>query len=186
MRNSQGSISHGTQILSLVLLFQLYSYISKRKENSKTIENLDSSAVFYSQQAIVGVYMIAGIYKMMKSGISWFINSPNIVLQILKCHESDYNGVLTKEYPTYYLQIVDLILTYPNAARIFFSAGVFLEIFAFLALTGRKSRVIFGILIVFFHQFNDYILALGFPINQVLAIIFFVNIPAIFLKKTSN
>ena len=95
LNNSKGAIHHGYQILTVTLLAQtlvLWAPVVGRAlpklkrwlpDHGKGLHIRDYF-VYYSQMAIAGAYVIAGVYKVLRSHVKWVIDSPDVSVQIVK------------------------------------------------------------------------------------------------------
>lgn len=198
LKNSQGAIGHGTQIVALVLLGQFcgycwYSYLKLRKQPLNFKNNLTNHdfAVYFSQQAIAAAYVVAGIMKLIKSGIvwkmgvpipGWIKDLPMIAVGIVKTHSQQYYNVLSAETLERGNIIANWIINHPNLTRIIFSGGLFLELFAFLILLNRRWSILIGISLIFMHLGIFEIMQLNFKYNIYVLLIYTVNIPFLILS----
>ena len=54
--------------------------------------------VYYSQLAIAGAYVVAGVSKLLRSGVMWIVDSPLIAVQVVKTHSQNYYNYLQDEF----------------------------------------------------------------------------------------
>jgi hypothetical protein len=186
--NSQGSIHHGYQMVSLVMLVQtgivLWHCWGNWKEamgikRPKLVNgrNFWDSFVRYSQYMVIGCYVIAGVIKPINSDGEWFKNSHMIGIQLVKTDRQNYYSELDSKYGNDPVPYAEAMLKHPNWTRIFLAMGVLLEIFAFLALYNRLASLVFGLMFILFHYFNEFLMNLVFPNNEKLVWIFLINLP---------
>ncbi len=189
LHNSQGSIHHGFQMLTLVLVAQfLYvlwhcktdwreAFGFRRAQRRNGITMWDHF-IRYAQIMVVACYVIAGVIKPVKSDWQWFKNSHMIGIQIVKTdrqgYYNDLDGVKFNQEPVPYAKDM---MEHANLSRIFLAMGVLLEIFAFLALFSRPMGLLMGMLFISFHMFNEKLMELYFYNNEKLVWIFFINLP---------
>ncbi len=71
--NSQGAIQHAFQIVSLVLLAQTaaHFYGLWRCRSGEAGEALEDRTIWWSQQTVVAVYLVAGITKLLVTKGLW-------------------------------------------------------------------------------------------------------------------
>jgi hypothetical protein len=74
---------------------------------------------------------------------------------------------------------VNLMNEHPTLARIFFGAGLLTELFAFLALLGRRWAFFYGLAIVVMHLSISHLMQLDFWYHIWAAVIFLLNLPGI-------
>lgn len=189
--NSQGYIHHGYQMVSLVLVAQTVVVVwhclrghwreafgikpATRTFRDRTVWD---RMIRYSQWMIVICYVIAGVIKPIRSDGEWFQNSHYIGIQVVKTHRQNYYSSLEEKWNIPEPKVAKFMLKdHPDWVRIFLSLGVFLEIFAFLALYNRFTSLIFGFSLVIFHYFNDLMMGLYFYDNEKLDWIFLINLP---------
>ena len=198
LRNSQGAINHGTQIVALILLGQFcaycwYRYLELRKQPLNFKNNLSDHdfAVYFSQQAIAAVYVVAGSIKLINSGIvfkmglpipGWIIHLPMIAVEIIKTHSQEYYNTLSAETLERGSTIANWIISHPNLSRIIFSGGLFLELFAFLILLNRRWSFLMGISLILMHLGIFEIMQLKFEYNIYVLLIYTVNVPFLILS----
>ena len=133
--------------------------------------------LYYSQGAIAGCYVIAGLTKIVRTGGSWFWNSPYMALEVIKTEKQEFYSTLDQRrlgYPGR-LRGVDAQLSQPR--RLFLSGGVFLELFAIAALFSRNSALMIGAGMILFHRTVDIVMNLQFRFNEYAVWIFCINLP---------
>ena len=197
--NSQGAISHGTQIVALVLLGQFcaycwYSLLKLRKQSTNTTSNLTNHnlAVDFTQQTIAAAYVVAGIMKLIspipvwRMGLpipaGWIRDVPFIAVDIVRTHSQQYYNVLSVETLERGNTIANWIVSHPNLTRIIFSGGLFLELFAFLLLLNRRWSFVIGISLILMHWGIFEIMQLKFDNNIYVLLIYTVNVPFLILS----
>jgi len=182
--NSQGSINHSRQVVSLVLIVQSAAYILDAINKNFYSDfqvlnglNIDQISIFWSQQAIVAVYFTSGISKLILSKFNWINQVKFIPVQIEKTLNQKYYDSIKDFKQENIKRVSDFLLKHSNITAFFFSIGLILEILSPLSLINRTTIVVFGFLFLFFHLINSRLMNLGFPLSQKLLIIFFINIP---------
>jgi hypothetical protein len=182
--NSQGSINHSRQIVSLVLIVQSLVYIVGATKNYLPLDfkifsvfNVDQISIFWSQQAMVAVYFTSSLSKLILSKFNWINQVKYIPIQIEKTLNQKYYDTLKSDDNKNIRKISDFLLKHSNITIVIFSTGLILEILSPLSLINRTSIGVFGILLLLFHIINSKLMNLGFPELQKLLVIFFINIP---------
>lgn len=189
LANSQGAISHSNQILSLVLLGQLAAHLrfalprlSWSGLQAPVGIRVQDLAVHYSQQMVVGVYVTAGITKILRSRGRWILDLPDISVEIVKTHAQAFHDHLQPGLIERGEQIANLVLAHPQLARFVLSGGLFLELGAFVALRGRREAFIVGALLIAMHRSIEFTMLLRFTANQLVVLIFLVNLPFLIVR----
>lgn len=178
--NSQGGIQHAMQIVSLVLLAQTAAHfygLWRRRFRGEARPLLESRAVWWSQQTIVAVYLVAGLTKLIVTRGRWIYDARWIGISIAKAAYQSF-------YDTHNLHELHRQLTIANFAAAqgalvaFIAAcGLFLELGSPLMLRGRTWAALLGSGLVCFHLGLTYSMDLSFIYNQWLLIIFMINPP---------
>jgi hypothetical protein len=189
LANSQGAANHSTQLVSMILLGQFLAYAWPRKQelggppSSWAIPALDmhQRAVYVSLVVFAASYVVCGWVKLQNSDWQWIQNVPNLAVELQKSNWSEYYDTLTP-VPDSLNAVVDMMNNHPNFARILFGGGLALELFAFLALTGRRWAFFYGIAIILFHLSVSRLMQLDFWYHMAAALIFLVNLPGV--KRT--
>jgi len=182
--NSQGWIHHGVQMVSLVLLAQttiVLGFLGHRLLTRHPFpftggRSLNSYLLFYSQMAIVLIYVVSVVSKVDRSGGQWFAKSHYIGLQVVKAERDRYYADLAPPEPGD-VPAARLMLAHPTVTRVFLGAGVFLEFLAFLALAGRVPALAIALALIGFHRSIASLMSIYFHFNEMLLVIFLVNVP---------
>ncbi len=188
LANSQGGISHSFQMVSLILLAQflvaLCALLVPLAKHGKfpLFQNAfwDSCAIYYSQIAIAGAYVVAAVTKLHNSGLAWFWNSPFLAMDLIKTDRQNYYAALDgNRFGSFGEEVayVNFITENPNLARVLFSPGILLELAAVLALLGRRWALAIGLSLVALHLGIKEVMKLDFLKNEICVTIFFINIP---------
>lgn len=133
--------------------------------------------VYYSQLAIAGCYVIAGVTKMLASGPMWIVKSPLIAVQIHKSFDQKYYEYLDPKWLEEGHHYADFAVRNPNLTRLILGGGLVLELAAFLVLAGRRWAALLGISLIVMHLAIGRTMALHFPENESVDFIFLVNAP---------
>ena len=192
LKNSQGSISHVTQIITLVLMVQCgwAVYLAVRRalgmpHHFRTGWTGRSMEVFLSQSAMASIYLTTAINKLIRSDGQWLWDIRRIGVDLEKTWQQDYYNRLGHDAPQWATAIKNLVTEHPIWAVILFGPGLLAELFAPLALYGRKWALTFGVLLIILHLGAIHVMRLTFEQNIWCLVIFFVNVPFwihVFLK----
>ncbi len=184
LNNSQGSTHHGYQIITLTLLAQVAvlwmpavcKWLKRRPPIPEGL-GVGDLWVYYSQLAIAGAYVIAGVSKLLRSGVGWIIESPLIAVQVVKTHSQNYYNYLQEEFAGMGMQYAEWIAAHPWLTRLMLTGGLLLELLAFLALIGRGWALAIGAAMIGLHVSISMVMHLHFPQNEQICLIFLVNLP---------
>ena len=169
LMNSQGAIGHSTQLLAMIVLAQFLvhtSYASLRllrgprgwlASPASCADSMD-----WSRNVIAAAYVVCGVVKLVNSKGLWIWNTPNLSLQLIKTNEMDYYNRLATEVGFWANDFPEILVEHPWFAQIFFGGGLFIELFAFVALLGKKWAFFGGLAIVALHLSISQIMRLNF------------------------
>ena len=197
LENSDGGIGHSYQIASLILLAQLgshlYNIVGKNGESATLPRwqrcilpgsSMQNHAVHLTKVTIAAAYVVCGMAKLIKSDFLWINKIPLLSVQITKANLRDYYNTLEEKTDFVSTRITQLIVEYPNIARLLFGCGLALELSAFLALRGRRWALCVGASLIVLHLMIDQIMSLSFWTHIFCLAIFYVNLPGI--RETWN
>lgn len=136
-----------------------------------------STLIYITQQMIAVQYVVSGITKVWRSDGSWLADVRNIPLQFEKNRMNEYYDTLVMPPQTSAGAMADWIGHHPVLAGVFFSGGLFLELFAFLGLWNRRLLAVFGLGIIAMHTAISDLMNLGFAFNKWALFFFWVNVP---------
>ena len=182
--NSQGWVHHGVQMVSLALLAQtivVLTFAIYRLRKGRPFPfahglSTGSYFLFYTQMAIVSIYVVSVVSKVDRSDGQWFSKSHYIGLHVVKAERDRYYGKLEAPEPGD-VPAARLMLAHPNLTRVFLGAGVLLEFFAFIALYGRGAAALIAIALIGFHRSIAALMSIYFHFNEMLLVIFLINVP---------
>ncbi len=183
-KNSQGSISHVYQAITMVVLAQAgwHLYLALRRAAGKPPKfrdgwDADRVEVFVSQSALAAIYLTTAITKLLRSDGAWVFQLRHIGVDLDKTWSQAYYNQLTLDAPGWAVAIKDYVTAHPWAAVLLFAPGLFAEFFAFLGLYGRRLALVLGVLLVVLHLGAIYVMQLTFWQNIACLFIYFVNVP---------
>ncbi len=177
--NSQGAIQHSAQIVSLVLFAQtvahFYGLWRRRKGEERAV--LEERAIWWSQQSIVAVYLVAGITKLMMTKGLWGYQARWIGVSIAKAAYQSFYNTLDQAVLEQQLAIANFAAAHGWIVALIAALGIFLELGSPLMLLYRAWAALFACALICFHLCLDYTMGLGFIYNQWLLFIFMINAP---------
>ena len=189
---SFGATTHSKQIIVLCLLAQWGWYLFATIKRGKIGLEEHREGAFAGVQAIAAAYVISGISKLFGDG-NWLIDAVNhFQIQATKNRQMKYyntlseqtaetgtgvQGVLAGALAPILRTIEYLLLNSPFWRALFLGGGFMLELFAFLALVGRKMSLAIGASLIVFHLTVFEIMGLRFRYNIYLLLIFLVGVP---------
>ncbi len=194
LRNSQGNIHHGSQVLTTIMLAQwlAYTIIAVRQKRAwlSLFNNVaaHSKSFFFSQQALAAGYICAGIMKIDKGkpawslGLHWVEQIPYMAVMVtrngLQHFYSEANGSPLMQHGA---RVGAWISENPNLAKILIGPGLYLELLVVFALCNRRLAFWIGGSMLFMHWMIAFIMQLRFPLNEWMILLFLVNAPFLLL-----
>jgi hypothetical protein len=178
--NSQGAIQHTAQIVSLVLFAQTAAHFfglwqRRRKEEERRL--LEDRAIWWSQQTIVAVYLVAGITKLIVTHGLWIFQARWIGVSIAKSAYQKYFETLNQADLEQQLAVANFAAAHGWIVALIAATGLFLELGSPLMLINRATAAVLGCALLGFHLSLDYTMRLSFVYNQWLLLIFMINPP---------
>jgi hypothetical protein len=177
--NSQGAIQHRAQIVSLVLLAQtaahLFGLWHRRRGEDRGL--LEDRAIWWSQQTIVAVYLVAGITKLIVSKGLWIFQARWIGVSVAKSAYQSFYDTLDPAALQQQLAVANFAAAHGWIVALVAATGLFLELGSPLMLINRVTAALFAIALICFHLSIDYTMHLNFVFNEWLLIIFMINAP---------
>lgn len=188
LENSQGAIGHHLQLVCLVAGGQwlAYAWAPWRKETASQGErwrwwlpatDTHRRAIQAAKLVIAAAYVASACVKLIASGGLWVWQLPDIALQLIKTHANVYYDTLQPQSAWAAETLPRLIVAHPNLTRLFFLPGLLLELFAFLALCGRRAALAMGAGLLMMHLLIRAVMQLSFSAHEWLLLIFFLNVP---------
>jgi hypothetical protein len=185
LHNSQGFTYHGNNIIGLILLAQCgaelywlgYRIVKGRAFAFAAGLTRHAYHLYFAQCAIAAVYVTSAVTKLSKSDGLWLFRSHYLAKSIVKTHRQTFYDNPDGAFAQPTVTIAQWLAEHHILTRIVFGAGFFLELFAFLALWNRAWALFIGLSIIAFHFGVEMIMQLDFRVNQLMCLIFLVNIP---------
>jgi hypothetical protein len=131
--------------------------------------------IWHAQQLVMATYFLSALSKIMASGIDWFNDAPNIILQLLKSYDQQYIDMGQK----YWLQLGAERVTFFRANPFFVKGlllGSFLlELFSPILIWKRNWILPYGLLLLVMHIGIFYYMEIIIPPIILPMIAFFIN-----------
>jgi hypothetical protein len=178
--NSQGAIGHAAQIVSLVLFAQTVAHfygLWRQRRHGEARVMLEDRAIWWSQQSIVAVYLVAGITKLIVTRGMWPFQVRWIGAQIAKTAYHSFYNTLNQADLQQKLAVANFATRHGWLVALAAAPGLLLELGSPLALINRGMAAMFGCALLAFHLLLDRTMHLTFIFNQWLLIIYMINIP---------
>lgn len=180
--NSQGAINHDTQMVTMILLGQCIVFLVAgiRAGQWLRIDSLwENRAILVSKIVIAAGYVASGMVKLDRSDGRWIHDVPKLAVQLRKTNLSKFSsdGLPIDEFGG--VVFPAWIIEHPWLARGLFGSGLLLELLCFVALAGRRSAFVIGVLLIVLHLTVGRLMELHFVYNMAAIAIFFVNVPGI-------
>lgn len=181
LQNSQGSISHSHQLVTLVLLAQAVTAVwlwVRARRGGGPPDGLSQGAwlVFYSKATVASIYVLAGLSKAFNSKLLWVWNSPYLSFDLVKAQRQEYFKRLDPEHAGD-VPLAALALEHAMVARLVFGGAFLLELLALLALKNRTWACVIGLGLLALHGGIHLVMHLRFVNHEWLILIFLVNVP---------
>lgn len=177
LENSQGAIGHHLQLVCLVAGGQWLAYAASLGHWWRPTTEAHRRAVQTAKLVIVAAYVASACVKLIASGGLWVWQLPDISLQLIKTHANVYYDTLQPQSIWASETLPRLIVAHPNLTRLFFLPGLLLELFAFLALCGRRAGFAIAAGLLAMHLLIRVVMQLSFSAHEWLLLIFFLNPP---------
>ena len=185
LQNSQGFTYHGNNIMGLILLTQCgaelfwlgYRLVTRREFSLASGLTRHAYHLYFAQCAIAAVYVTSAITKLTKTDGMWLFRSHYLAKSVVKTHRQTFYDNPEGAIAEPVVAIAQWLAEHHILTRLAFGAGFFLELFAFLALWNRAWALFIGLSIITFHFGVELIMQLDFRVNQLMCLIFLVNLP---------
>lgn len=177
--NSQGAVEHAGQIVSLLLLAQTVAHFYGlwRRHRGEAQPLLENRVIWWSQQTIVAVYLVAGITKLIVTKGAWVFQARWIGVSIAKSAYQSFYDTFNRADLQQQLAIAHFAATHGWLIALIAAAGISLELGSPLMLVNRVWATMMGGALLCFHLGLDYSMHLTFIYNQWLLFIFMINAP---------
>ena len=186
-RSSYGAVNHGHHLLAVILTAQtaamvVWNAAARWDWNLGVVlaDSQQSTAAWWTVQAIVAVYFTSGLSKLINTGGHWIARAPMLLLSAYE--RGDTGGMMGPRGQAQARDGVRLaawFLDRPLLAYCAFAGGVLVELAAPIGLLGNVALAAVGLAIIALHKGNRFMLGLPFPEYQLLVLIYLVNVPQI-------
>jgi hypothetical protein len=189
---SQGAHNHSTQLCSMILLGQFLVYalpwLPGRgfRKTSWLVPDADihRRAIYVSMVIFAASYVVSGWVKLQNSDWLWFYKVvPGLAMELQKTNWSAYYDTLAP-VPQVFTTTLNLMNEHPLLGRVFFGAGLLIELLAFVMLMGRRWAFFTGLAIIAMHLSISSLMQLDFWYHIWAAVIFLLNLPGLALTFT--
>ncbi len=172
------NVNHTWQLVTLMLLAQfiIYAWRFRKSELLRPDLAVHRLAAHASTVVIAASYVVSGVVKLVNSDFLWIKKVPLLSLQLLKSNWAGYYDTLERP-PEWLERATQLVVDYPNLARLFFGTGLLIELVAFVVLINRRWAFIGGLTIILLHLSISQVMRLDFEYHIAAAFIFLVNVP---------
>src|SRR5262249_35744327 len=137
----------------------------------------ENRAIWWSQQTIVAVYLLAGITKIIRTGGLWVFQARWIGVSIAKAAYQSFYDTFNLANFDRELSIAQFAATHGWLVALIATAGLVLELASPLVLINRAWAAAIGGALLCFHLGLEYAMGLPFTFNRWLLIIFIINPP---------
>ena len=184
---SQGAHNHSTQLCTMILIGQWFVYAlplgtrgGVRLKNWLTPDlQIHRRAFQVSLIIFAACYVVSALVKLQNSDWLWFYRVvPGLAVELQKTNWSAYYDTL-EPVPQVLATTVNLMNEHPWMARLFFGAGLLIELFAFVIVLGRRWAFFMGLAIVIMHLSISHLMQLDFWYHIWAAVIFLLNFPGV-------
>ena len=138
---------------------------------------LEDRAIWWSQQSIVAVYLVAGITKLLVTKGLWIFQAHWIGVSVAKSAYQSFYDNFNQADLQHQLAIANFAAAHGWIVALIAATGLFLELGSPLMLINRATAALFACALVGFHVSLDYTMGLSFIFNQWLLVIFMINAP---------
>lgn len=136
-----------TGIITLIWLVQSVAYLWKWKNPNF---DLKKNRIHFPIQVIVACYTLAGLSKIYHSGWLWISDNQYMTLQMIKTNQvSILDGISVQN--RFLENKIAFVMQNPALISLLFFMALFIEVSSSLALLNKKTRIIYGILLLCLH-----------------------------------
>jgi hypothetical protein len=187
-RSSFGSVNHGHHLLAVVLTAQTAATVVWNAADhwswdlgARLADSQQTTAAWWSVQAIVAVYFTSGLSKLINTGGRWIARSPMLLLVTYERLDTDrMMGDRSWGQSGGSTTLVSWLFERPAITQCIFAGGLLVELAAPLGLLGETLLLFMGLALIALHKSNRLLLGLPFPEFQLLVLIYLINVPQIF------
>lgn len=167
------AMQHSWHLVTLVALAQFLVYAWPRRGWFRPSVTMHRVATYASTVVFAAAYVVCGVVKLVNSDFKWIQKVPNLSVQLLKSNWATYYDTLVPVAP-WLDRATQAIVDYPNIARLFFGAGLLIELAGFVVLINRTWAFWGGLAIIALHLSISKVMDLHFEYHMAVALVFFV------------
>jgi hypothetical protein len=188
LNNSQGAITHSLQPIGLLclgqFLFALFLLMKRTSLRDKFLYLTLADQrihIHIAKVALASCYVTTAITKIIVSNGKWIWLVPNLAVQVVKTNMDWFHnkGIAPTQLIT---NLPELMVHHPMITRLLIGPVLFLELFAFLLLLGRRTAFFLALLLICMHEGIYLTMKLTFWNWQLLLFILFINLPYCFVR----
>ena len=136
-----------------------------------------NSWLLMSGQYMIGTcYFLSVVTKMVRSKGEWLMNSQYLALDFVKTMRQSYYNDLDPSFAHEPRGVV-FLMQHENIARLFFDAGLALEVALVFTVGSRKLALMLGLAVIAMHETIKALMTLSFPTHEAMIVLFFINAP---------
>lgn len=169
------AMQHSWHLVTLIALAQfiVYAWPKSRQDWLRPSLSIHRLAIYATTVFFAAAYVVCGIVKLVNSNFQWVQKVPNLSVQLLKSNWASYYDTLQPVAP-WLGKATQAIVDYPNIARLFFGAGLLIELLGFVILINRAWAFWGGLCIIALHLSISKVMDLHFEYHMGAALIFLV------------
>jgi hypothetical protein len=189
-----------TWLLGVVNLFSLMVFIHEEKTGTHYRNALLGACLFvlliasllhkdwrqkviwFAQQLVIATYFLSALSKIMASGIDWFNDAPNIILQLLKSYDQQYIDLGQKQWLQLGAERVMFFRANPFFVKGLLLGSFLLELFTPILIWKRNWILPYGILLLVMHIGIFYYMEIIIPPIILPMLAFFINPTYLFMQ----
>jgi hypothetical protein len=181
------NVNHSWQLVTMMLcahwlMYALTPFLAKLRKLSPL--QVHRYAIYAGMVVFAASYVVCGVTKLLSTGGTWVWKTPLLSIQLLKTNWAQHYDSL-EALPSWLNSATEWIVHYPNAARLFFGSGLIIELLGFVVLISHRWARWGGLAIIALHLSISLIMQLDFTYHIVAALIFCVNLPGWWMRRSS-
>jgi hypothetical protein len=183
--SSFGSVKHGHFLLAAVLTAQTaaawtwnVTHVWGGALEGVMAASQEATATWWAVQAIVAVYFTSGLSKLSNTRWRWIHRSPGLLLHAHSRVSTDSQmGSASWGASGRSTKALTWLAERPSYTRCLFATGLLIELMTPLGLLSKTVLLLLGLGLVTLHRANGRLLGLTFTQNQLLVLVYLVNLP---------
>ncbi|MFN2508092.1 MAG: hypothetical protein ABR589_04900, partial [Chthoniobacterales bacterium] len=118
----------------------------------------EDRTIQWSLQAIAATYLVSALTKLIHTSGEWILQSPLIVVQIIKTNDQNYYDTLNPALAGTGHALAEWMAHHPLLVGVLLTSGLLIELTSPLLLLGRGWATFYGIALLAFHQTVDRVM----------------------------